>query len=231
MKKHNAVILAFVLILISTLTAFTKPVPSPKQKAPAKAKISKKTKAAAKTKVPKKTTAIKTLQEIKKQNQQSAAKYVKQLEIWNSSNKPEDVVKGAHFLRDIGRYKDAVAQYDKYEKLFQASDPTALQYAETGKKFAMNQKNLKLEGGVYLYAVAPGGAGEAAGLAVGDIIIRYYNKTTSTLELFEQAKALAEKDNAASVSVEFLRLGSDGTFTRNTIVMPSGKMGLGLMIM
>jgi hypothetical protein len=140
---------------------------------------------------------------------------------------PELIAKAARILRDLGMYEDAVKEYDKYSSMFKDSDPSAEGYASAGKKFALNQKDLKLEGGNYIYTVADGGAGAAAGLKAGDIIISYNGKPTSSAEMLQAA--MKEAPEGGAIVVKYIRFENDGTIGQYSVNVPAGKLGLGLM--
>jgi hypothetical protein len=144
--------------------------------------------------------------------------------------KPDDpwnVVAGkAKSLRDLGRTEEAVRAYAAYAEMFAATDPTAERFSRTAQSFTQALGQLKVKGGVYIYALENAG-GRRAGLLEGDIIITYGDHKVSDMVEFQEA--YRERPPAPGLVVTFLRLLADGTFIRATATLTEASLGASLM--
>ena len=146
---------------------------------------------------------------------------IKDSDTWNQ------VAAKARSLRDLGRFEDAVKAYDKYESLFAGTDPTAKGFADTARLFTMNQKELNLAGGIYIYTFSEGSSGAAAGLQLSDVIVKYDGKYTDYNETL--SSAISKVPEGRNAELQFLRKDGSEKFQLRLITVPSGKLGVGLM--
>jgi hypothetical protein len=137
------------------------------------------------------------------------------------------VVGKARSLRDLGRIGEAAGTFARYGEMFGPSDPTAGRYARTAQQFTLQIGALGVQGGIYLFEVAEGGAASKAGLRVGDILVAYGGRPVPGM--VEIGDALHGAAPADSVRVDYLRLSADGRFLRDTATVPGGPLGVGMM--
>jgi C-terminal processing protease CtpA/Prc len=148
----------------------------------------------------------------------------------DNSSKPEDVIADARINRQLGYYDDANAQYDKYAKLFSATDPTASDYADTGKRFikALQSGAIKYDGGLYLSDVTTGGPGDAAGLKTGDVIVSYNGKTIDDMDTFTSEQSAI---SSGTVKLQYLRFSDDGNCKVIDATVPAGKLKIAMILL
>ncbi|MBZ0290934.1 MAG: PDZ domain-containing protein [Anaerolineae bacterium] len=150
------------------------------------------------------------------------------------------VVAKAISLRQLGRLTESVAAFAQYGEMFSASDPSAEQYAHVAQQFTLDVRALGiLYGAVYIYEVKPDTPAAKAGLSAGDIIVEFDGQdlTGSLLRDGEEITAIEFMQAAMQavvageeVSIVYLLLNEDGTFTRNAItVVKDTEFGFGLM--
>ena len=114
------------------------------------------------------------------------------------------VIGKAVTLRQLGYTDAAIATFAAYGEMFAATDPTAEGYSQIAQKFTRQLKSLKVKGGVYIYEIVAGGSAEQEGLEVGDIIIRYNDRSIANMQQLKVAKEAAAQDT--SLEVVYLRL-------------------------
>lgn len=139
----------------------------------------------------------------------------------------EKVVGKAVSMRQLGDTTGAVAAFSRYGEMFAATDPTAPQYARIAQQFTLQLKQLDLQGGVYLYQIVEGGAGDRAGLKAGDIVIQYGDKAIANMP--DIVMALKEASAKGTIPVSYLRLSNTGVFERQTVTLDAGVIGAGMM--
>ncbi|WP_019502822.1 PDZ domain-containing protein [Pseudanabaena sp. PCC 6802] len=144
------------------------------------------------------------------------------------SDPQNEVVRKAIILRELGRTNEAVVAFSRYADMFSEKDPTAKQYSRTAQYFTMQLKKLDVSGGVYLYEIEQSGIADRAGLKVGDIIIGYGDKTIANINDIK----MALRDNSIeknSTQLTYLRMSNTGIFQRQTVLVNSGALGVGMM--
>jgi S1-C subfamily serine protease len=107
-------------------------------------------------------------------------------------------------FRQSGYIEEAIATFAAYGRMFAATDPTAEGYSQIAQKFTRQIESLGVKGGVYIYEVIAGGSAEREGLEVGDIIIRYNDRSIANMQDFKVAKEGAAQNT--SLKVVYLRL-------------------------
>lgn len=145
--------------------------------------------------------------------------------------KPTDswqrVVGIARALRSLGRVPQAAAAFARYGDMFAETEPSAARYSRTAQQFTMQSRSLGHAGGVYIYSIVEGGAGAAAGLAVGDIIVTYGGHPVPGMPEFLSARWRAP--DGARIHVEILRMDDAGVFALQHVELVNGPLGTALM--
>ncbi|NYT02300.1 MAG: PDZ domain-containing protein [Methanosarcinales archaeon] len=137
------------------------------------------------------------------------------------------VVGKAIALRQLGRTAESLAAFSRYGEMFAAADPGAGQYARTAQRLTMSMDALGVDGGVYIYELAPGGAAKSAGMQVGDVIVDYGGQAVRDMGTMVQALRSAPARDR--VRAGYLRLREDGTFELRTASLPGEALGAGYM--
>ncbi len=71
------------------------------------------------------------------------------------------------------------------------------------------------------------GAGDRAGLQLGDILVGYAGKPVPGTAEFTEALGAAPQGEP--IRIDFLRMTADGRFERGSVTVPGGPIGAGLM--
>lgn len=137
------------------------------------------------------------------------------------------VVGKAISLRQLGRTTESVAAFSRYADMFGGKDQTAKQYSRTAAQFTLQLHSLGLLGGVYLYEIVEAGIAEKAGLKPGDIIIEYAGRTIANMN--DITEALRDKTAGDPIRLTYVRMSEAGAFQRQTVMVPSGPLGAGMM--
>ncbi len=152
----------------------------------------------------------------------------------------DQVVGKAISLRQLGRVTEAVAAFAQYGYMFAPADPTALQYSVTAQHFTLQAQALGIaRGAAYVYAVAEDSPAAEAGLQAGDILVEYDGQdlTGVIMDNGEEitlgefiSNAFAQVSAGDEISITYLRLNADHTFSRQTTtVIVTEVIGMGVM--
>lgn len=142
-----------------------------------------------------------------------------------NSTTPEGVSKFAGLNRVYGNYEVAIAQYQKFKRLFASKYSYATQYADTGILFtkAIQKKEVNFMGGYYIISVASSSAAEKSGIEAGDILVTYNGKSVENILTFDQQ---IQAVTTATTDFSLLRFSKSGSFQIITSKISAGKMGI-----
>lgn len=146
---------------------------------------------------------------------------------------PEEVVKKARSLRDLGRVDEAIAAFAAYEAMFVQNDPDAARYATIAQAFTRQLATTPdwgvTAGAVYIFYVVPDSLAQELGLEIGDIIIALNEHPIQSVD--DLQAALETLIVGESTTLETLRFQENGTFRRQTYSFEArSRMGIGYML-
>ncbi len=138
------------------------------------------------------------------------------------------VVGKAISLRQLGHTREAVDAFVQYGQMFNGTDETAQQYADTARQFSLQMEMLGVvDGAVYIFAIEDDSMAQKAGLAVGDIVIECNEQTIHTvLDLETVLEALSTDEQ---VKLTYLRLDQTGILQRNNVTLNGKPLGISFM--
>lgn len=137
------------------------------------------------------------------------------------------LVTEARRLRALGKTSEALAAFSKYEDLFGEKYPSTKRYVRTAQLFTLQCETLGVAGGAYIHEIFPKGEGAKAGLAEGDIIIKFGNHVVRSTKSYTESRKKMKK--VKKVTIEYLRLDSSGHFEKKASTVNYGVLGIALM--